>query len=301
LVARSNPPPRLAYIAWLSVCLIWGTTYLAIRIALETIPPMLIGGLRFLAAGLILCVLLLAHGDRLPPPREWPRQAFLGMLLLAIGNGCVVWSEQWIPSGIAAVGVAALPFWMAGTEAGLGGERLTARTLLGLATGFCGIVVLIWPSLFDADVDGKWFGLGVLLVQFACIGWAVGSSLSKRTKASTSVVALSALQQLFAGVMMLSVGTALGEWHDLSVTGRTVVAEMYLIVFGSLVAYSAYLYALAHLPIATVSLYAYVNPIIAVLLGSIVAGEPFTLRVVAAAGLVLAGVTIVRRAPRGGS
>ena len=274
---------------------------MAIRIALETIPPTLIGGLRFLAAGVVLCVLVRIHGDRLPPPREWPRQAFFGMLLLAVGNGCVVWSERWIPSGIAAVGVAALPFWMAGTEAALGGERLSSRTLLGLATGFCGIVVLIWPSLFDTAVDGQWFGLGVLLVQCACIGWAVGSSLSKRTKASTSIVGVSALQQLFAGVMMLAVGTALGEWHALTVTARTVMAEMYLIVFGSLIAYSAYLYALDHLPIATVSLYAYVNPIIAVLLGSIVGGEPFTLRVVAAAGLVLAGVTIVRRAPRGGS
>src|SRR6185436_20081923 len=117
----------------------------------------------------------------------------------------------------------------------------------------------------------------------------------------TSIVGASALQQLFAGVMMLSVGTALGEWHELTVTARTVMAEIYLIVFGSLVAYSAYLYALDRLPIATVALYAYVNPIIAVLLGSIVGGEPFTLRVVAAAGLVLAGVTIVRRAPRGGS
>ena len=285
----------------MAVCLIWGTTYLAIRIALETIPPTLVGGLRFLSAGIVLSFLVLARGGRLPPLHDWPRQATLGTLLLAIGNGCVVWAERWIPSGIAAVGVAALPFWMAGTEATLGGERLGARTLLGLATGFSGIVVLIWPSLIGSEVNGRWFGLGVLLVQCACVGWAIGSSLSKRTHTGTSVVAASALQQLFAGVIMIVVATVLGEWPHLTLTTRTAAAEAYLIVSGSLVAYSAYLYALRHLPISTVSLYAYINPIIAVLLGTLVASEPFTLRVVAAAVLVLAGITIVRRAPRGGS
>ena len=283
------------------MCLIWGTTYLAIRIALETIPPTLIGGIRFLIAGIVLSLIVLARGGTLPPIRDWPRQAALGTLLLAIGNGCVVWSERWIPSGIAAVGVAALPFWMAGTEAAFGGEPLSVRTLLGLATGFSGIVLLIWPSVVDTEVNGPWFGLGVLLVQCACVGWAIGSSLSKRTETRTSVAAASALQQLFAGAIMTAVAIFLGEGGQLTLTTRTAAAELYLIVFGSLVAYSAYLYALRHLPIATVSLYAYVNPIIAVLLGTLIAGEPFTLRVVAAAVLVLAGMTIVRRAPRGGS
>ena len=291
----------MAYLSWLSVCLIWGTTYLAIRIALETIPPTLLGGIRFVASGVILSVFVRLGGGRLPPMREWPRHALLGTLLLAVGNGCVVWSERWIPSGIAAVGVAALPFWMAGTEAALGGEHLRTHTLVGLATGFSGIVVLIWPSLFAADVNGPWFALGVLLVQIACVGWAVGSSWSKRTRTSTNVVGASALQQLFGGVIMVAVGTALGEWSQLAFTPRTAAAHLYLIVFGSIVAYSAYLYALDHLPITTVSLYAYINPIIAVILGSLLVGEPFTFRVFAAGGLVLIGVTIVRRAPRGGS
>lgn len=300
-MARSDSPPRLAYAAWLSVCLIWGTTYLAIRIALETIPPTLLGGLRFVAAGAVLCLLVRIRGGRLPALREWPRQAVLGTLLLALGNGCVVWSERWIPSGIAAVGVAALPFWMAGTEMAFGGERIRLRTVVGLATGFGGILVLIWPSLFATDVNGPWFALGVLLVQVACVGWALGSSMQKRTQTATNIVAASALQQIFAGAIMIAVGTALGEWQQFALTPRTVAAEIYLIVFGSLVAYSAYLYALAHLPISTVSLYAYVNPIIAVLLGSLIAAEPFTPRVVVAAALVLIGVTIVRRVPRGGS
>ena len=241
------------------------------------------------------------RGGQLPPLREWPRQALLGTLLLALGNGCVVWSERWIPSGIAAVGVAALPFWMAGTEMSFGGERIGFGTTVGLATGFGGILVLIWPSLFATAVDGPWFALGVLLVQVACVGWAVGSSLQKRTQTATSVMAVSALQQVSAGAIMVGVGAVLGEWQQFALSPRTVAAEIYLIVFGSLIAYSAYLYALQHLPIATVSLYAYVNPIIAVLLGSLIAAEPFTPRVVVAAALVLTGVAIVRRVQRGGS
>ena len=296
----SPAPPRLAYVAWIAVCLIWGTTYLAILVALETIPPMLLGGIRFATAGAVLCLLVVSRGLRLPPPREWPRQAALGALMLGIGNGAVVWAERWIPSGIAAVGVAALPFWMAGTEAAAGGDRLRGRVVVGFFTGFSGIVVLIWPSLFAADVSGPRFGLGVLLVQAACVGWAVGSSISKRTQSTTTVVASSALQQLFAGALMLGVGTALGEWGRLAFTPRTAAAELYLIGFGSLIAYSAYLYALNQLPVATVSLYAYINPIIAVMLGTLFASEPFTPRIAAAAALVLTGVATVGTARSGG-
>ena len=300
-MALRNTPPRLAYVAWFAVCFIWGTTYLAIRIALETIPPTLLGGIRFVAAGLIVLAVVRLRGAELPPRRQWPRQALLGALLLGVGNGGVVWAELWIPSGIAAVGVASVPFWMSGAEAAFGGERVTGRALVGLAIGFSGIVLLIWPSLFVANVGAAGFGLGVSLVQLACVGWAVGSSLSKRTASSAGSFAASALQQLFAGCMLVGVGTVLGEWHELTFTARTIAAQLYLVVFGSLAAYSAYVYALNHLPIATVSLYAYINPIIAVLLGALVASEPFTPRIVAAAGLVLAGVAIVRSAPRGGS
>lgn len=296
-----HKPPTLAYVSWATVCLVWGTTYLAIWIGLETIPPTLLGGLRFLSAGLLLCLFVRVRGGHLPPPREWPRQAALGALLLGIGNGGVVWSEIWIPSGIAAIGVAALPFWMAGTEALFRHEKIPAPVLSGLAVGFFGIVLLIWPSLFVNNLAAPRFGPGVLLVQIACLGWAIGSSLSKRTASTGGTLAASAVQQLFAGLMLTAMGTALGEWTELAFTPRTFAALAYLIVCGSLLAYSAYLYALDHLPMATVSLYAYVNPIIAVLLGALFAGEPLTPRIFAAAALVLAGVTMVRHAPRGGS
>jgi drug/metabolite transporter (DMT)-like permease len=295
-IQASPPAPASAYGAWVAVCVIWGTTYLAIRIALETIPPGLLGGMRFTAAGLILIAFVRARGDRLPPFADWPKQALIGVLMLGAGNGFVVVAEQWIPSGIAAVGVASAPFWMTGIEASRGGEPLAHRTVAGFLLGFSGIVVLIWPDLFAGGTGGALFVAGIVLSQFACLGWSIGSSMSKRVTPRGSALAASALQQLSGGLVMLAAGTLLGEWSSLAFTARSLGAELYLVVFGSLGAYSAYLYALQYLPISTVSLYAYINPIIAVLLGTLIANEPFSPRIVLAAALVLAGIGVVRSA-----
>jgi len=145
----------MAYAAWLAVCLIWGTTYLAIRIALESIPPALIGGIRYTIAGGVLVAWLRARGQRLPARSAWPGLALIGVLLIAVGNGFVIWAEQWVPSGISAVVVASAPFWMSGFDAmAVGGERLQRRTVGGLGVGFAGIVLLVWPRgspSFDGD------------------------------------------------------------------------------------------------------------------------------------------------------
>jgi len=291
----ASAPPTAAYASWIAVCVIWGTTYLAIRIALETIPPGLLGGIRFTIAGAMLCAFVLVRGERLPPRSEWPVLALIGIMMLGVGNGMVVLAEQWIPSGIAAVGVASAPFWMSATEAVYGYERLTIRTMIGFCLGFGGIVVLIWPDLFERSAGGGAFIAGTIAVQVACVGWSVGSTLTKRFTPAGSAVAGSGMQQLFGGLAILAVGTIAGEWHTISWSARSLGAELYLIVFGSLVAYSAYVFALQHLRIATVSLYAYVNPIIAVFLGTVIAQEPFSPRLGAAAAMVLAGMAIVKR------
>jgi drug/metabolite transporter (DMT)-like permease len=296
----SRPAPASAYAAWLVVCVVWGTTYLAIRIALETIPPGLLGGIRFTIAGAVLCALVRLRGDRLPPMGQWPMQAFIGVLMLAIGNGFVVVAEQWIPSGIAAVGVASAPFWMSGIAALAGIERLTRRTLAGFCLGFGGIVVLIWPDLFRGGAGGARFVAGVILLQLACLGWSIGSWLSRKHTPHGSALAGSGVQQLCGGLVTLAIGTAIGEWNAVTFSARSAGAEVYLILFGSLCAYSAYVYAMQHLRIATVSLYAYVNPVIAVVLGTMVANEPFSPRIVAAAAMVLAGMGVVRSDPRRG-
>jgi drug/metabolite transporter (DMT)-like permease len=287
-------PPRLAWIAWLVVCVVWGTTYLGIRIALETIPPGLMAGFRWTAAGLILAVVLRMRGERLPGPRAWPGIALLGLLLIGFGNGFVVWAEQYVPSGLAAVVIATSPFWMMSSEAIIGGERLTRRGLAGLLIGFSGIVLLVWPDLRAGGERAAYFGAGLVALQLACAGWAAGSSWSKRHAIEGSIVASTALQMLAGGLLMIGIGTAAGEWRALTFTARTFGALSYLTLAGSLGAFVAYSYALRHLPISTVSLYAYVNPVIAVVLGAVLLDEPFGLRVIVAATLVLLGLGVVR-------
>jgi drug/metabolite transporter (DMT)-like permease len=300
-VDAASPTPRertFAYAAWIVVCVVWGTTYLAIRVALESIPVALLAGLRFLAAGVILIVGLRVTAQPLPPPRAWGSVAIAAFLLLLIGNGGVVWAEQYVPSGLTAVLVAMVPFWNVLVEAlRPGGERPDARTMVGLAIGFAGIVVLVWPEIF-AGAGGRWFVGGVIALQMSSAGWAVGTSYTKRMGPSSSPMATSAMQQLFAGLMFLAIATVTSEWRQLAFTTRSAGALLYLVVFGSIVAYSAYVYALKHLPIATVSLYSYVNPIIAVVLGTVLLSEPFSSRTLVASAFVFAGIAVVRSSRR---
>jgi drug/metabolite transporter (DMT)-like permease len=289
-----------AYFAWAVVCVVWGTTYLAIRIALETIPPMLMASMRWIAAGSVLIVALKISGQRLPGPRSWPALTVLGILLLGFGNGAVVWAEQTVPSGLTAVLVATVPFWMVGVEtlAGRGNrERLGARRIIGLVIGFIGIVMLVWPEL-RLEGMGSGFLSGVISSQLAGVGWAIGSTYARRrghTDAEDeNVLATAAFEMLFGGVALLLVGLALGEQSRLVFNTRTSLALAHLIVFGAIAGFTAYAYALKHLPVATVSLYAYVNPVIAVVLGALILDEPFGLRMVSSAAVVLGGIALVR-------
>jgi drug/metabolite transporter (DMT)-like permease len=284
-----------AWAAWIIICVVWGTTYLAIRVALETVPVFLLAGLRWLAAGLILGVVSLATGRQLPGPSLWGSLALLGFLMNVVGNGFVVWAEQYVASGLTAVVVASVPFWSVGIEALLpGGERLRWPTLAGLAVGFVGIVVLVWPEITMGGQQGRAVIGGIVALQVACAGWALGTSYTKRHPSAADPIAASTVQMIFSGLMLLSLATATDEWRDLHFTPRSAAALIYLTIMGSTIAYTAYLYAVTHLPISTVSLYAYVNPLIAVALGALLLGEPFSLRIVAAASLVLAGIGVVR-------
>jgi drug/metabolite transporter (DMT)-like permease len=289
---------RLAYLSWVAVCLIWGTTYLGIRICLESIPPMLMGGLRWIVAGSLLTLFLTARRVPLAPASTWPSIVLLGFLLLVLGNGGVVVAEQWLPSGLAAVVVAACPFWMVAVEATLrDGESLRATVAAGLVVGFGGILVLVWPELRAGTGGNTRFVAGVVALQLGSIGWALGSSYSRRHARQENVLSTTAFQMLAGGVMMLVIGTAAGEWARLSFTPRTLWALAYLSTVGAIGGFVAYTYALRHLPVSFVSLYAYINPIIAVALGILILGEPFDRRMTAAAALVFAGVAIVQWKP----
>ena len=287
---------KLALLAWAAVCLIWGTTYLGISVSLESMPPSLMGGFRWTIAGLLLTTYLLVRGQKLPARASWPGIALLAFLLLGLGNGGVVFAEQWVPSGLTAVLVATSPFWMAGVEACLGGEKFRFNTTIGLLVGFAGILVLVWPDLTVANTDRR-FLAGVIALQIAAFGWALGSSYSRRHARNDDILGTTALQMLAGGIMMLAAGTALGEWQRLYFTPRTASALIYLSTLGAIGGYVAYAYALRHLSVSFVSLYAYINPVIAVALGVLILNEPFDWRMATAAALVFAGVMIVRWKP----
>src|SRR4029453_2165645 len=286
---------RAAYFAWVTVCLVWGTTYLGIRICLETIPPMLMGGLRWIIAGLLLMVYVGASGQKLPPLERWPGIVLLGFLMLVLGNGGVVIAEQWVPSGLAAVIIACNPFWMAAVEAALpGGEKLTGKIVVGLLVGFTGILVLVWPDLAIGGSRHRAFLAGVIALQIASIGWSLGSAYSRRNGRTDNLLGKTACQMLAGGLFMMAAGTILGEWSHLSFSASTTWSLAYLSTIGAIGGFVAYTYALRHLPVSFVSLYAYINPIIAVALGVLILPEPFPRRTAIAATLVFVGVAVVQ-------
>jgi drug/metabolite transporter (DMT)-like permease len=208
---------RLAYIAWIAVCLIWGTTYLGIRVTIETMPPLLMSGLRWTIAGTLLATYLAIRGERLPSRSSWGGVALLGFLLLGVGNGGVAWAEQWVPSGLAAVIVASSPFWMAWVESlRRDGERITGRVGAGLTLGFCGIVLLVWPDLRAGSAGDHHFLAGIVALQLSSLGWAVGSSYSRRHRRDESVFSATAGQMIAGGMMMLIVASVRGEWSGLA-------------------------------------------------------------------------------------
>jgi drug/metabolite transporter (DMT)-like permease len=285
---------RLAYAAFVTVCIVWGTTYLGISVALETVPVLLVAGLRWTAAGVIMSAFMLASGRGLPKARLWAPLALLGFLMNVVGNGFVVYAQQFVASGLTAVLIATTPFWSALAERLLpNGERFTARSLTGLALGFSGIVVLVWPEMTHGGASGRSFVIGVIAIQLACIGWVIGTSFAKRHELGDNPFQSTALQMVFSGAMLLTAATAHGDWAHLSFSPRSLTALIYLSVAGSLIAYSAYIYAIQHLPLQLVSLYAYINPMIAVALGTLLLNEPLSARVLVAAILVFAGTWIV--------
>lgn len=294
----TNRERVLAYGSWLAVCFFWGTTYLAIRVGLETLPPTLFGGLRFLLAGTALFAFVAWRGEQRPRGREWLKLALVGVLLLGVGNGVVVWAEQWISSGMTALLISTSPFWVVAAERlGRGGERAGPRVLLGMLLGLAGMALLVGPELFGTEFDGR-FLLGFVLLQVGCASWSGGSVLAKRHPTKVAPLMSAAVQMLAGGAALTLVGTAKGEWVSLDFNARTLGAFLYLVVFGSLVAYTAYTYAIQKLPLSLVSTYSYINPVIAVVLGWLLLGEPLGWRVAAGAAVILCGVAVVTRAPQ---
>ena len=295
-----KPDRRLATLAFLIVCIVWGTTYLAIRVAVETMPPLLLTGVRYTIAGALMLTVLLLRGERIPRDRRTLANiALVGLLLIAGGNLALVWAEQYVPSGLASLLVAVGPFWATSLEAmRKDGERITARQAVGMAIGFGGVAMLVTPHGADGAFSSK-FVAGALVIQLGAIAWQGGSVHAKHAlKDKVSPLLSAALQSLFGGIVLDVAGLAAGETSRFHPSTRSLLALAYLTVFGSIIAYSAYTYALSKIRVSTMSLYAYINPVVAVLLGWLILHERLTPVSIAAMVIILAGVAVVQTAPR---
>jgi drug/metabolite transporter (DMT)-like permease len=286
-----------ALIAYILVCTVWGSTYLAIRIGVMHLPPVLFAGIRFVIAGLILGGIVLATGDRLPRTlRDWKVLAVTGLFLLLGGNAVVVWAEQHVESGAASVFVAAVPLWAAFFDAlWPGGTTVfTWRVGVGLALGFLGSALLagVTPGeLLNAELAGP------VALTLASASWALGTVYSKRNPTDTSPYAASAVQMLTGGVVITLLGLILGEAGQWRWSSAGIGALAYLVVFGSIVGFTAYAYALRHASATIVGTYAYVNPVVAVLLGWLILHEAITARTIGAMALILGAVLMIQLAP----
>lgn len=287
------------WLAFFCIYFIWGSTYLAIRYAIESIPPFLMAGTRFVVAGTVMYTLLRLLGQPNPGLKQWGQLALVGTFLFLGGNGFVVWAEQYIASGLAALLVATLPLWLLLLDWWwAGGSRPTGMALSGIGLGLLGTLVLVDPL----HVVGSPIHLpGAAMVLLASILWAIGSIYSKTFRQPASIFMSAACQMIGGGLALLLVSLVLGElegfvWRE--VTAVSLGGFVYLFVFGSMVAISAYVWLLQNASAASVSTYAFVNPAVAILLGWLVADEPLTPRILLGAAVILAGVVLVIRAPR---
>jgi drug/metabolite transporter (DMT)-like permease len=282
-------------LAFAAIYVIWGSTYLAIRFAIETIPPLMMAAVRFLIAGSLLYAWVRARGIAAPTRDEWRATAIVGGLMLLGGNGAVVWAEQRVPSGVTALLVALVPLWMVLLEwRRRGGTRPDAGTVAGLALGLGGLAILVGPEqvLGGGHVDH----LGAVVLALGTLSWAAGSLYSRHAHLPASPMLATAMEMLGGGVLLLLAAGARGEWARVdpgAVSLRSALAVGYLIVFGSLVGFTAYIWLLRATTPARVSTYAYVNPVVAMVLGWALAGEPLTPRTLVAAAIIIAAVALI--------
>jgi drug/metabolite transporter (DMT)-like permease len=280
--------------AFAAVYLIWGSTYLAIRFAEESMPPFFMAGTRFLAAGLVLYVLTRLRGAPRETRMDWGKMFVTGGLMLLGGHGAVVWSEQWVPSGLTSLLIGTMPLWMVLLDWVYNRSRPNAKVVGGLVLGFVGVLLLAGgvESLGASSVDVA----SAAILVFGAFLWANGSLYSRSAKLSSSPLLGTAIEMIAGGLLLLLASLAFGEWTHLrldQVSLRSLISWVYLILLGSLVGFTSYIWLLKTVPTSQASTYAYVNPIVAMFLGWTLADEPITARNVAAAATILTAVVII--------
>jgi len=281
-------------LAFAAVYLIWGSTYLAIRFVIETIPPFLMAGTRFLIAGTILFMLTRLRGASHASPSHWGKAFVIGGFMLLGGHGAVIWTEQWVPSGLVSLLIATVPLWMAILCWKLEGVKPSGVIASALVLGFSGIVLLVGgvEALGESHVDL----VGAVIVISGAFFWAFGSLYSRSAELPSSSLLATAMEMIAGGLLLLLASFVTGEWMRFGlnqVSVRSIVSWVYLITFGSLIGFTSYIWLLKATTAARVSTYAYVNPIVAMFLGWALANEPITPRNVLAAVIILASVMII--------
>jgi len=292
---EDNSPSTLRIVAAFSaIYLLWGSTYLFIRFGVETIPPYILAGLRHLIAGTLLYSWVRMRGAGRPTRAQWLVCAVVGTLLLVGGNGSVTWAEQRVPSGLAALLVATMPLWMVLLDwLRPGGLRPRIGAAVGLLLGFGGVALLVGPTKVGTEAVDP---VGATVLVLAALSWAAGSLYSRRAKLPASLLQAAAMQSLAGGLILLALGAASGQWarfDPAQVSPRSWISLGYLVVFGSLLGFTAYIWLLRAAAPSRVATYAYVNPVVAVLLGWAFAGEPVNARMLGATALIVAAVALV--------
>jgi drug/metabolite transporter (DMT)-like permease len=293
------------WIALLAVYLVWGSTYLAIHFAVETIPPFLMAGVRFLVSGAALLMWRRAAGDAMPTARQWRSTAIVGILLLLGGNGLVSFAELRIASGIAALIIGTVPLWLVLIEAVRpGGVRPTPLAILGLLIGFGGIYLLVGPEdLSSASLQFDAFGIGTVLL--AAFLWSLGSIYSRGADLPSSSLMGTGAEMLIGGLALIAFSGSVGEWRGFDFTAVSLsswIGLAYLIAFGSMVGFVSYTWLLQNAPVSLVATYAYVNPLVAVFLGAWLANETLNARILLAALVIISSVVLInqtKRKPKG--
>jgi drug/metabolite transporter (DMT)-like permease len=285
----------IGYIALGAVCIIWGTTYLAIRIGVADFPPFLFSALRQIAAGMILTAFVLfVLKIKWPGKQNIIDQAIGGFFMISMGNGLVSYAEMYVSSGLAAIICCVMPIWVILINVlATDNEKPNLPIILGLAVGLTGIVLIFGEHL--VEFSNSQYTLGIIATFVANIGWAAGSVWMKKKNHSSNPFLNAGLQMLFGGLFLLPASFIFDDYTSLQWSEGAIYSLLYLIVFGSVIAYACYSYAIKKLPMTIVSLYAYINPLVAILLGWMILDEKFNLRIAIAMLITIAGIYIVNR------
>ena len=295
-MARQQISGRV-WLALAIVYVVWGSTYLGIDLAVRTIPPFLMAAVRFLIAGGLLYAWAIRRGDRAdrPTPRHWLAAFLIAAPMLAVGNAAVGWAEQTLDTGTASLIIASVPLWMALLDRLFYGQRLARLVVSGLVVGFAGVGLLVAPG------GSGGFSRAAIVLVFSSLAWAVGSLYSRQAPQPSRPLVAAAMQMLAGGLILTvvsGISDELGDVHPGQISLESWLGLAYLVAAGSLVAFTAYMWLLRNAPTSLVGTYAYVNPLVAVLLGTVVLGEPLGWRTLVGGGIVLAAVALIVRAPK---